>query len=122
MGRFLRSSRWHRTRALGAVVVTVAAGLLVLAAPANADTSAALYTPNISANPNEDASYPRVIRLQNSGSSNGTLLSTFSHSGFGSSRANFPIYRSTTAKRGPVHLECPRFCGLEIKPQARICF
>ncbi len=95
MGRFLRSSRWRTTRALGAVVVTVAAGLLVLAAPASADTSAALYTPNISANPNEDASYPRVIRLQNSGSSNGTLLSTFSHSGFGSSRANFPIYRST---------------------------
>jgi len=95
MCRFLRSSRWHRTRALGAVVVTVAAGLLVFAAPASADTSAALYTPNISANPNEDASYPRVIRLQNSGSSNGTLLSTFSHSGFGSSRANFPIYRST---------------------------
>ena len=69
-------------------------GLAQFATPASASTGV-LYAPNISANPNEDASYPRVIRLEHSGSSNGTLLATFSHSGVGSSKASFPIYRST---------------------------
>src|SRR4051812_1201358 len=58
-------------------------------------TGSALYSPNLGANPNEDASYPRVIRLAHSGASNGTLLATFSHSGNGSAKASFPIYRST---------------------------
>jgi hypothetical protein len=66
------------------------------AAPASADaTTGALYTPNTSTNPSEDASYPRVIRLEHSGSANGDLLATFAHSGVGSTKANFPIYRST---------------------------
>jgi hypothetical protein len=46
-------------------------------------------------NPNEDASYPRVIRLQPSGSANGTLLATFSHSGYNNQPSSFPIYQST---------------------------
>jgi hypothetical protein len=58
-------------------------------------TGSVLYSPNIGANPSEDASYPRVIRLAHSGTSNGTLLATFSHSGNGSAKASFPIYRST---------------------------
>jgi hypothetical protein len=62
--------------------------------PAQAAAGSILYSPNLSVNPNEDASYPRVIRLSNSGSSNGTLLATFSHSGNGQP-ASFPVYQST---------------------------
>jgi hypothetical protein len=84
---------------LGAVLAAVAmacSGLLLTGGPAAAiGTTGVLYAPNTSANPNEDASYPRVIRLEHSGSANGTLLATFSHSGAGSARASFPIYRST---------------------------
>ncbi|MBY8886086.1 ricin-type beta-trefoil lectin domain protein [Streptomyces sp. PTM05] len=62
---------------------------------AAAPTTGVLYSPNTTANPNEDASYPRVIRLAHSGSANGQLLATFSHSGVGSNKASFPVYRST---------------------------
>lgn len=61
---------------------------------ARAASGSVLYSPNISLNPSEDASYPRVFRLQHSGTANGTLLATFSHSGDGSA-PSFPIYRST---------------------------
>jgi hypothetical protein len=66
------------------------------ATPASADaTTGALYVPGVSTNPDEDASYPRVIRLEHSSTQDGDLLATFSHSGVGSTPANFPIYRST---------------------------
>ncbi|MDY7526363.1 MULTISPECIES: ricin-type beta-trefoil lectin domain protein [unclassified Cryobacterium] len=65
------------------------------AAFAATTSSGTLYTPNSSANPSEDASYPRVIRLAHSGSSNGTMIATFAHSGAGTTKANFPLYRST---------------------------
>lgn len=108
MGRFLRSSRWHRTRALGAVVVTVAAGLLVLAAPASAETSAALYTPNISANPNEDASYPRSSDCRTAGPPTAPCYPRFPIPASGRAAPTFPsIDRPTTAKRGPVHRSEP---------------
>lgn len=61
---------------------------------AAAFSGSVLYSPNIGLNPNEDASYPRVIRLAHSGTANGTLLATFSHSGDGNA-PSFPIYRST---------------------------
>ena len=79
---------------LGSVTV----GVMVTETPAAASampTTGVLYAPNLSVNPNEDASYPRVIRLANSGSANGQLLATFAHSGVGSQKANFPVYRST---------------------------
>jgi hypothetical protein len=77
------------------VLVGILAVLAVMiVGSALADSGSVLYTPNISLNPNEDASYPRVIRLAHSGSANGTLLATFSHSGDGSA-ASFPIYKST---------------------------
>lgn len=88
-------SRWTRPASLAAVAV--AAGALVLmpgAAQAATTASGVLYAPNTAAHPSEDASYPRVIRLDHSGTSNGTMLSTFSHSGDGT-KASFPIYRST---------------------------
>lgn len=54
-------------------------GTASLGANSASAAPAALYTPNLSANPSEDASYPRVIRLAASGSANGTLLATCSH-------------------------------------------
>lgn len=88
----------QRLRA-GLGALSLAAGtivLLVLPVPAaDAATTGTLYAPNIAANPSEDASYPRVIRLAHSGSANGTLLATFAHSGITGTKANFPIYRST---------------------------
>jgi hypothetical protein len=96
----------RRTRLLGRRLGAAAAALLavvgvagvqsaMVAGPASAAaTTGVLYSPNVSANPHEDASYPRVIRLADSGSANGTVLATFSHSGVGSAKANFPIYRS----------------------------
>ena len=94
----IRNKRYARWVALAAGVL--AAGALgVVAVPsvveAATTSSGTLYTPNTASGSTEDASYPRVIRLQHSGSANGTLLSTFSHSGTGVAKANFPIYRST---------------------------
>lgn len=94
--------RWRRPRRR-LVAVAVASAALVLggvaytASPAVAATtsSGVLFAPSTAAGSVEDASYPRVIRLQHSGTSNGTLLATFSHSGDGTAKANFPIYRST---------------------------
>ncbi|MEY9931591.1 hypothetical protein ABH926_006240 [Catenulispora sp. GP43] len=102
-----RPHRFFRRR-LGRAGTAAAAALLLLgsvtvgvmvtetpAAAAAMPTTGVLYAPNLSANPNEDASYPRVIRLADSGSANGELLATFAHSGVGSQKANFPIYRSS---------------------------
>lgn len=97
------SRRGPASRALGvlAAALLTATGLTGLqatfaAAPASAAaTTGVLYAPNTSANPNEDASYPRVIRLEHSGSANGELLATFSHSGVTGQKASFPIYKST---------------------------
>lgn len=69
--------------------------LLTQPAPTAHADSGVLYLPNVSQNPNEDASYPRVIRLQHSGSANGTLLATFAHSNYNNQPASFPIYQST---------------------------
>lgn len=93
----------RRTRGLRHLGVGTAALALVLsgtvagAAPAIAATtsSGVLFAPNISVNTTEDASYPRVIQLEHSGSANGTMLATFSHSGNGTAKASFPVYRST---------------------------
>lgn len=92
-----RTPRWlSRSGAFLATIALAVSGLAIAGGSASAAaTTGTLYTPNISANPNEDASYPRVIRLEHSGSSNGTLLATFSHSGAGSAKADFPVYRST---------------------------
>jgi len=52
-----------------------------------------VYTPDIARDPQEDASYPRVIRLAHAGAQNGTLLATFFHKGV-KTAGEFPIYRS----------------------------
>jgi Ricin-type beta-trefoil lectin domain len=103
--RLARPVRGGRRRRVTRVVSALASVLLAAVAlaggsgivattHASAATTGVLYAPNLSANPNEDASYPRVIRLAHSGPANGELLATFSHSGVGSSKASFPIYQS----------------------------
>ncbi|MET8810126.1 ricin-type beta-trefoil lectin domain protein [Streptomyces sp. NPDC004546] len=89
---------WWLSRAgavLAAFALAVSGMALAVGTASAAPTTGVLYSPDISANPNEDASYPRVIRLEHSGGANGTLLATFSHSGVGTQKASFPIYRST---------------------------
>ncbi|WP_022883037.1 sialidase family protein [Gryllotalpicola ginsengisoli] len=79
-----------------AAVLAIGGGALASSPAADAATtsSGVLYAPSSSSS-TEDASYPRVIRLEHNGSANGTLLATFSHMGDGTNKANFPIYRST---------------------------
>lgn len=93
-----------RVRRFAARLGTIAAAAVLLVAwggPSSGSAQAAttssgtLATPSTASGSTEDASYPRVIRLQHSGSANGTLLATFSHSGTGVTKANFPVYRST---------------------------
>ena len=95
----LRRTRMRVAGWITAIALALAgsfAPALIAVAPAGATpTSGTIYVPNTGTNPNEDASYPRVIRLANSGSANGTVLATFSHSGVGTTPANFPIYKST---------------------------
>ncbi|AMM19404.1 sugar-binding protein [Frondihabitans sp. PAMC 28766] len=96
-------ARSRTRRRVATIVMAVAAAALALggvvhsASPAVAATtsSGVLYAPSTASGSTEDASYPRAIRLQHSGSANGTLLATFAHSGTGVTKANFPIYRST---------------------------
>lgn len=96
--------RWIRLGITALVLTFLAgfagAGALVASAPNSSATSPGnvLYAPNTSVYPNEDASYPRVIRLAHQsvaeGGENGDLLATFSHSG-NNAPASFPIYLST---------------------------
>jgi len=78
------------------VVMAVLAPLAIMpAALALApEHGAPLFTPN-PANAQEEAGYPRLIRLQHSGEANGTLLATFAHAGVPGEKGSLPIYRST---------------------------
>lgn len=86
-----------------AILVTVMVGGAANAAPPTAALSAPLgtviFSPDIATNPEEEAGYPRVIRLEHAGSANGTLLATFAHAGVTSEKASLPIYRSTDKGR-----------------------
>ncbi|MFF7277392.1 RICIN domain-containing protein [Streptomyces griseorubiginosus] len=77
-----------------ALLAAVVALVLPSSGPAHAISRASqtMYTPP-SGTPSPGSLYPRAIRLQNSGSSNGTLLATFEQ--YSSGTPVFPIYRST---------------------------
>ncbi|MEU0414473.1 RICIN domain-containing protein [Streptomyces griseorubiginosus] len=77
-----------------ALVTSIGAVLLPAAgrADALARPSRTMYTPP-SGTPAPGSLYPRAIRLQHSGSSNGTLLATFEQ--YTSGTPVFPVYRST---------------------------
>ncbi|MGW2525327.1 RICIN domain-containing protein [Streptomyces sp. NPDC001617] len=79
-----------------AFTLLVAVATLVLPAAGRADAlaraSQTMYTPPSNA-PAPGSLYPRAIRLEHSGSSNGTMLATFEQSSSG--MPVFPIYRST---------------------------
>ncbi|MEV5494042.1 ricin-type beta-trefoil lectin domain protein [Nonomuraea fuscirosea] len=90
------------TRILSALALT-AACLVGLSGPMAGTASAApagqvLYSPNLSAFPQGDASYPRAIRLDHDGSPNETMLATYARRGH-NARASFPIHRSTDGGR-----------------------
>jgi len=87
----------RRLPVLGAALLLAIGGAMLAPDTAKAATTSGgvLYAPSTASGSTEDASYPRVIRLAHNGSANGTLLATFSHSGTGVSKADFPIYRST---------------------------
>jgi hypothetical protein len=53
-----------------------------------------LYTPDVKTHPQEEAGYPRLIRLEHAGNANGTLLATFAAAGGAEAKAHLPIYRS----------------------------
>jgi len=78
------------------IALVAAAGALVLPAAGTAHAitraSQTMYTPPSNA-PSPGSLYPRALRLQYSGSSNGTMLATFEQSTSGT--PVFPIYRST---------------------------
>ena len=73
--------------AIGTVVVPAAGRAHALSRP-----SQTMYTPPSNA-PAPGSLYPRAIRLEHSGSANGTLLATFEQ--YTSGTPVFPVYRST---------------------------
>ncbi|MET8081312.1 RICIN domain-containing protein [Streptomyces sp. NPDC005303] len=86
-----------RTQAITLLLALLAAVVAVVLpasgqAHAISRASQTMYTPPSNA-PSPGSLYPRAIRLQNSGSSNGTLLATFEQ--YSSGTPVFPIYRST---------------------------
>lgn len=87
-----------RPRRLFAILVALAittSGLTVgiIAAPAIAnDAGSAFYSPSSS---NEFMAYSRIVRLQYSGSANGTLLGTFEHRNMDGTPTTFVIRKST---------------------------
>lgn len=101
----LRKAR-RRLRAVASVFGAAALGALIggesvpaeAAPPVSGPGPVVVYSPNLALHPDEDASYPRVIRLAHSGALNGVLLATFYHGGAGG-RASLPIYRSDDGGR-----------------------
>ncbi len=85
-------------------------------------TGAALYSPNISVYPGEEAGYPRLIRLSHAGRANGTLLATFAHAGAADPKAHLPIYRSTdhgqTWSREPIGMVRDSVHGWDLEAPA----
>ncbi|GAA4915068.1 hypothetical protein HD597_010708 [Nonomuraea thailandensis] len=84
----------------------IATCLGALAGPASAAPAGqVLYSPDLSAFPQGDASYPRAIRLDHDGSANETMLATYARRGH-NAPASFPIHRSTDGGRtwsaGPI--------------------
>src|SRR5207245_3953202 len=78
------------------LALVTAGGVLVLPGAGQAHAisraSQTMYTPPSNA-PSPGSLYPRALRLQYSGSSNGTMLATFEQ--YLSGTPVFPIYRST---------------------------
>lgn len=86
----------RRTRAVSAVVIgaliaALAAVVPTMSATAN-DPGSSMYTRS---SPDERLAYSRVIRLEHSGSENGTLLGTFEHATTNGASSDFVIRRST---------------------------
>lgn len=78
---------------VGLAIMTVVWALAMGANPAHAnDAGSAFYAPSSS---NEALAYSRVIRLEHSGSANGTLIGTFEHANLDGTPTDFVIRSST---------------------------
>ena len=90
----IHPSRMRRVFALLAIIALTAIGSVVgVSTPASAnDAGTAFYSPGSS---NEFMAYSRVIRLQYSGSANGTLIGTFEHRNIDGTPTTFVIRKST---------------------------
>jgi hypothetical protein len=80
--------------ALALILTAMGAGV-ANATPAALPEGRVLFSPDIAAHPQEEAGYPRIIRLAHAGAANGTLLATFAHAGVPGEKGSQPIYRST---------------------------
>lgn len=88
-------SKARRMSAFVALIAVAAMGLAIgiVSGPARAnDPGNAFYSPSSS---NEFMAYSRVIRLQYSGSANGTLIGTFEHRNLDGTPTDFVIRKST---------------------------
>jgi hypothetical protein len=85
--------RLRRLRLLLSLTASVLLSLFALLGTASANTPGnALYTPSSGT---EGMAYTRMIRLQNSGSANGTLLASFEHWSTDGTGSSYVIRRST---------------------------
>lgn len=87
-----RTARFRWVTILSAAALTTASLFVAGAGPASAnDTGSTFYAP---ASANEALAYSRVIRLQHSGSANGTLIGTFEHANLNGTPTDFVIRTS----------------------------
>lgn len=83
---------------LALMLAMVAAGMAAAAVP-DPPHGTVLFSPDLARNPDEEAGYPRVIRIAHGGAMNGTLLATFAHAGVRGEKGNLPIFRSADGGR-----------------------
>ena len=82
-------------RTISAIALSASLIGAASAAPPSPSAGQILFSPDVTAHPQEEAGYPRVIRLQHAGPANGTLLATFAHAGVPGQKGDLPIFRST---------------------------
>jgi hypothetical protein len=70
------------------------AACMLASGPVWAEDGKVLFAPDLKAHPKEEAGYPRLVRLEHSGSANGTLLATFAHAGGDLAKGDMPTFRS----------------------------
>ncbi|MFI6423882.1 sialidase family protein [Promicromonospora sp. NPDC050880] len=86
-----RAARWVGALAAVVMLLSVLGALQLRSASAN-DLGESMYTRSSTT---ERLAYPRIIRLEHSGSANGTLIGTFEHATTDGTPSSFIIRRST---------------------------
>lgn len=93
MGTMLRRRR-AGILVVAALIATGAASAVAAPPAEAAGAGDVLYSPDLAANPDGTAGYPRAILLEHDDSPGDTLLATFARSGVGET-GTMPVYRST---------------------------